>query len=821
MADNSLLSTVKAGGSQLQMSNQDVSSLAKAAGSPINPTQPLGAATIGANPDQSKMAGTPNSLANAVKQMRVSPTGKSDLATAVRTAQQQQTQTAEQAALAQQAQQLGGLGSLMSRVPQLIQQDYAKAASTAGPANLQVNTSAISQYGIQGQDATDMQTALRTLGSATASDADKTAAIVRAGNIYNKATGATGAPDAATLQHLFMEPGQDQGAALAAAVQDKLPQNLTVGELLNNAGPTALGMSSQELDQLLGVQPGAAAKMTIQQLTSAIQAKQSGQYNTEAQWRSILADPTSSRNLRETATTMLKGMGATGMDTVEKSVQKLTQQVQSANTVNFFGQSMTVGDALSSDVVKGTINSILTDPTFAAKAAQQSPEFTKWVQDNAQELSTAYSTGLGNLDKSVVSATTDYQAQWANLDPATQQALGYDPHQVVDPSNPPQVPAIVAGMAKLGKADQLTVSGVLSQVSQAAAGGPGAPAAQAALDTIKSVDPKVILQQGPSFNEALTTALHTSSGSLSDSDYVTAATGNLSPGESAMVGQAAAAQALGLGVTLDPALQAMAAGDPKAKAAAIAKLSPSLDRITSTLKSGGVVGPSFAEQLSGAASDFAGATKGLSPAKTAIMEAMGANISAGKGATLTPSQISDLTSQATAAGAGGDLSFFNDLALAWKTAGASNAQLQTLDNAKQAAVQASVTKMLAKVNFSGSGDDFTAAVNANTDLGKAADYVANAQNALYAAQSVGADSLIINDLKARLGSAQNQYAMLNKQETDRQGASKGDVNAMAKGSDSPVGRVVAGGTNGAANQLSTVISGNQAGSKKKGREGME
>lgn len=399
MADASLFNTVKQNGQVFQETAQDTAGLQQAAGlGSAAPASPFQAAGVGASPDQSKMAGTPaSSLSAAVKAMRVNASGNTDLATAIRRQQVSGAQTDAQGAEVWGASVLKQVGTLASRVPDLIQKDLAAAAS--GPVTLGPNLSAMPAGMDQG---TYTAAVTQLLSSDPAASAQGLATL-------NKAMGGTAANplDPATIKGLVTSPETSIENKVAGAT----PDTLTVGAL----APGDLGVSSwSDVAWSLGLKdvPGGQTAvqqvqgMTVAQLGQAVQAAKVTGYNTEAQWRSILSDPTSSAQLRGTATMMLKGMGAEGIDAAEKSVAKLTSQVSAANTVTVFGQTLTVDQLLAktpdasgaidpttgkplqvSSVIQGMIANYLSgDANTQASLKASSPEMASWIDANATEL---------------------------------------------------------------------------------------------------------------------------------------------------------------------------------------------------------------------------------------------------------------------------------------------------------------------------------------------------------------------------------------------------------------------------------------------------
>ena len=380
-----LLDTVKQGGSLLSGSQQSLASLVSSANQAATPSTPVETGVIGANADQAKMAGTPaQQKAAAQRAVRADARGQVDLATAIQqsvaggTAQQQQQWSGER----QQADSLSGIGTMASRLPALIKRNIDQvAADAASITSRQVDTSKLPPDKVASATPD-----LTILASTTASPAEKQAATGRLITTL-------GLPDSTTPDTLlanYTDVGTQLASVASAAAAGKNVYSATVGSIMS---PSDLGMTSwDQVAGALGTTASALAGMTVQQLGNLVNQTRSTGFTTEAQWRAALADPTSSPNVRQAARDALKASGAAGVSSAEAGVEKLATSVQNADTIDFYGHTMTVEDALKEDSFKGLVKDALTNPTTMAALTAGSPALAKWVTDNAAALKEATKT---------------------------------------------------------------------------------------------------------------------------------------------------------------------------------------------------------------------------------------------------------------------------------------------------------------------------------------------------------------------------------------------------------------------------------------------
>ncbi len=425
MALGALQQTIKQNGQLFQTSQEEVGNLASAAGLPATPSTPQETSVIGGTPSQAKMAGTPaQATGNLPPQpgpnaVRMAVQGSKDLAIQLREQQVNTQATPQQQAEIQNQQLVSQLGSsLAARVPQMVNNAISAGTAAAGTAgNLEVDQSKL-PANLSDADKTDLARVLQTIGSPVTTANDATAhaqALARANQLLGHDT--QHLLTSADLTNMFM----DQGTSIANKLAGATPESVSIGSLQ----PADLGVKSfNDIDQALGLPPGASAKMTVKQLGDAVAAVKAKNYSTADQWRQELADPTTSTQERETARTMLRAMGATGIKEAEAQFSTLRNQVQASNTINFNGKSMSVDDALSSDNVKATVANYLTDPAQAKLIQQNNPDLAKWIDANKDALG-QYTANIDQETKDFAALQTSNQATLSGIaDPNLRDTVG-------------------------------------------------------------------------------------------------------------------------------------------------------------------------------------------------------------------------------------------------------------------------------------------------------------------------------------------------------------------------------------------------------------
>lgn len=379
-----------ASGQLTQQSTQGIQQLSTAAGLPAPPTTALGAAAIGANPDQQKMMGTP---AQKTAALSLATAPQNDLTTAVRTAQARSQQTGTEQAETKKSQDMNNLGSLGDRVSDFINAQRQKIATadtavTANPSAVQVQTAATVQNAT-GQDAfasmtPDQVVNAKNLLAQLHSDPTNQNLQLQVQTMLGQ-TATTGGLDPAKINDLY----ESAVNTISRSGADTVDNSLTTQDLLNNS---KFGYSADQLSNLLGVPQDQLLKMNVGTLRQTIDSVTQQEFSKSQ----TLQQQAGSVNLgaaeRGAARQAGQEASATGVRASEDDMNRMVQSIHNADVVQFGGQSYQV-DALLKD---STISGIIADYVNSAPGSstrtqldQSEPQLSKFIADNQAVLTDA------------------------------------------------------------------------------------------------------------------------------------------------------------------------------------------------------------------------------------------------------------------------------------------------------------------------------------------------------------------------------------------------------------------------------------------------
>lgn len=303
------------------------------------PESPMGAKTAGANPDQAKMAGTP-AQQDSAQQVRQAREDTKTLEEAKR--YEQKPQVDQYAQAKEKAASLAELGPVKSRVQSLIEQKMADVSSTT--AELSANQAKIDALPEEQRAAA--QTALNDyLSNPTEENIQKFYDVVGKAEL-----------EAGGISSYLV--GDEE--AIAGLAQGQLGGQVTLDQL--DLGQ--LGVDMAELESQLGLQPGEAAGMSLDQLDQAIDAIESQELNQVESIRAQLADPSLPPQQRQQLLQQLSSLGAAGMTGLEEQINQLDEQIQAADTMEIGGVTMSLEEALGDDGISATIKNAVVDPEY-------------------------------------------------------------------------------------------------------------------------------------------------------------------------------------------------------------------------------------------------------------------------------------------------------------------------------------------------------------------------------------------------------------------------------------------------------------------------
>jgi hypothetical protein len=334
----------------LALEGDDQASLRKQAkdkGQPL-PTTPVGAAQITGSPDVAKMMGTQNqkqaALDDALKpqvqqstvqrqaQARDQATSQ-ELGSGVLAARLQSLRTASQAIQDATTQRLQ---NITQQAPTQLQLDEAKIAQYTDP----------QQQAIRGYYTTPSETSLQALARAF-------------GNIVDPASFA-----------------QSFSTQLGGIAKDAFGQELpTLSEL---------GMATPELAADLGVDEATLANMKLEDVQARMRAIESEEFSRVEALRAEFLSASPAR--REQIQSELKDLGQVGVTGVEASVDKLNQQLETADIVKFGGQSYGLGELLENEAVSGAIIRAVNSPEALEALRKTEPDLAAWIDTNKPHL---------------------------------------------------------------------------------------------------------------------------------------------------------------------------------------------------------------------------------------------------------------------------------------------------------------------------------------------------------------------------------------------------------------------------------------------------
>jgi hypothetical protein len=336
----STLSKIQGQGGILKTSQEELQGLAGAAGLVAPPTDAINAASIGANADQAKMAGTGQQMQAAVK-LALKP--EDTLAYKERT-ESGRTKAADARELPETLKQLVGLGGKIGAATQT-------AIQSAGEKAL-LNASNINEEALKGTfpdttKATEVKNAAIAYAQAEPKDklAKLTALTSSAGSLANAAK-------------VF---GVDE-ATWTKQIADALPADLTLKEIASS-GLTAIdtsGITSFLAEGDPNLDSAKVESMSWGEIKARTSKKLQDRYMDVNQLTKQANDLTLDRNTREAAQARLRELGAGGVVTASEQAQDLTTAIERGDNITFNGKEMEIGEFLDDEDTQAALKGILT-----------------------------------------------------------------------------------------------------------------------------------------------------------------------------------------------------------------------------------------------------------------------------------------------------------------------------------------------------------------------------------------------------------------------------------------------------------------------------
>jgi hypothetical protein len=412
------------------MTGEDIQSIAGDQNQQL-PTSPMQAAVLGASPDSAKMIGDARQKRAALDINQQAAPQTETLSDRLRTRQAGDTAVATRGQLPV-SENLAKLGGLGDRVQSAIQ-----GAMNRSLAQAPVITST-----------PDISTALADYNS------NPTPAAVEA---FRAKSGGL------SPQEYMQQQSAESTAStqLAAAT----PDQIGIAEL-NLVGEGQPFTSNTELAAALGISETELGNMNLSQLQSNIQSQVDKNTQDMEQWTSRATDPNLGPAERAEARQQLRDMGAIGVRANEEQWNQLGDAIDSADEVQFGGQSYTVDELLSDDGITGLVSDYLNNPARASELSKSEPELTKWIESHRAALQDSVEQ-LQDTDTAYQETTSANQAIAQGLPDDTMAALlpGWDPSSATPidlASAPPAVKLLN------DPATGATLTGVLNQYPELA-----------------------------------------------------------------------------------------------------------------------------------------------------------------------------------------------------------------------------------------------------------------------------------------------------------------------------------------------------------------
>lgn len=344
-----------------QPTQPSLQQLTGAAGLPAAPITPIGQASIGANPDQMKMAGTPqqktaalNQSISQTPQAAVSvpqpPAGTQNLQQTLAEQQTSNQTTAEQQVQQQKSKDLANLGGLGDRVQSFIDSQKQAIGNAAG-SQLTTGVSTTATNPLNGQPLSPDQQAALTKWAANPQDPNAVLAANQAlGANVSDTTAKT--LDPAQLSQLYNSATQ----TISAGAQSTVAPSLAVSDLIRDP---KFGYDLPTLSNLLGVDQPTLANMNAQQLANAVAGVTSSQFNTTQQLQGQINSGLLGAAGTGLAQQAHRSNAATGVAASEQQMQNLSNSVSNADQVQFNGQTYTAEQLLGNSGISNIITTAL------------------------------------------------------------------------------------------------------------------------------------------------------------------------------------------------------------------------------------------------------------------------------------------------------------------------------------------------------------------------------------------------------------------------------------------------------------------------------
>jgi hypothetical protein len=461
----SLFNIIKAGPSQLaEQSQEETQQLAKKTGQVVQPTSPAAAATLGANPDQQKMAGSSANLKAAARQGAAQAGAQSERQQQ-RTATGQRGMTPEEVQKQELATKLSGLSFLGAGVQNSFNQALNSAkVNGLTPSTLTPESTYVSSHPeLSKLPAAQQETAkglISRVGSGDASPED----LVQLGSLMGVTDQSKLSELTDSIRHKMFNPQEQQtGNLTAQQVQDRIQFSD-----IDKTSMEANGLSVDSLATELGVAPGDLLKYSPAELSAKVAQVTQTRFDRTQSLQNILANPLATPETRKAALDGLRELGVTGISRFEKLEQMNQGQLDKADfVVSPNGETMHLEDALSDDSLTHLAMDALGDPNKMAALQASNPGLATAIQRNAQLVQARYEAMDADV-KSFEKLQADNRESLtqSGLSEATMKNLGVDVNKLASRTYQEQL-AAKPGAAAIFEQKNPQVSSSFNKVFEA------------------------------------------------------------------------------------------------------------------------------------------------------------------------------------------------------------------------------------------------------------------------------------------------------------------------------------------------------------------
>ncbi len=391
---------------------------------------PGAAAGLGVTKDQAKMAGSGAQLESVVREsIQPSKTYRPEI-TGPRTLKTEEEKARE--ARAAQAESLQGLGS---RVSTLVKQSMDKALMTEGAdATRVVNEKLLATPKFL------LDEFRRAYPGIDPAQATAIAAAVEKGDLSQIPTifkdlginlGAKSAEEAmATLAKYVKQPE----ATIATAVANTLGPDVKLSSLTNDEYRD-FGLA--EAAKALGLKDEEMKNLSLSELQAKVEALASQDFTRVEELNRIANDPSYPENVRQDAQRQLRDLSSVSVAATEADMEKLNQEVQSADTFTIGDTTYSVEELLTDATLTSIVTAYLEDdPDYIETLKNTAPDLAAFIDSNRaalKDIAKDLGEGVKSLaDTQIFNASLE-KVNGVDLGAFNKETItGYDPNAPKD-----------------------------------------------------------------------------------------------------------------------------------------------------------------------------------------------------------------------------------------------------------------------------------------------------------------------------------------------------------------------------------------------------